>query len=244
MNNKRRQHVRTKKKSLIYGFISALPIIFVLTVIIGCFFYASIIHTDNSEIEATTSAVLLDTQKFEKLDCSLSASVAHTSSGKAETSTSESEMVITQNVQTFKPLDCNLSESLQEYTYNLCRAYGVDFCFAMGLMYTESGFAADAISDTDDYGLMQVNIINAEEIADKLGIYELTEPHLNIHAGLYLLGKLWKEYQGNRAKISMAYNMGETGAMHLWEKGIYETDYSKEVIAQATRYQDELEATQ
>lgn len=171
----------------------------------------------------------------------IAASISNTDSGKAEAATLTNDNIST---QTFEPLECDLSESLQEYTFNLCKAYGVDFCFAMGLMYTESGFAADCVSGTDDYGLMQVNIINADEIADKLGIYELTEPHLNIHAGLYLLGKLWQEYKGDRAKVCMAYNMGAHGATHLWEKGIYETEYSKKVLAQAALYKNELEAKQ
>ena len=28
----------------------------------------------------------------------------------------------------------------------------------------------------------------------------------------------------------MAYNMGENGAKRLWDKGIYETDYTNKVI--------------
>lgn len=209
---KRKRGKHSKKNSLLYRFILVFLVVFVLGGIVGGI---------------------------------IAASISNAHSGKAEQETNDSAnggaTVITRE-QTFEPLECDLSESLQEYTYNLCKAYEVDFCFAMGLMYTESGFAADTISGTNDYGLMQVNIINADEIADKLGIYELTEPHLNIHAGLYLLGKLWKEYQGDRAKVCMAYNLGEHGAAHLWEQGIYETEYSKKVLAQAAIYQNKLGA--
>lgn len=174
----------------------------------------------------------------------VAATIAKAYSGNTATTAPGNEKANAPRAQTFEALDCDLSESLQEYTYNLCKAYDVDFCFAMALMYTESGFDANAISSTNDYGLMQINIVNADEIADKLGIYELTEPHLNIHAGLYLLGKLSEEYQGNRAKVCMAYNMGASGASQLWEQGIYENDYSKKVLTRAALYKKELEERQ
>ena len=39
----------------------------------------------------------------------------------------------------------------------------------------------------------------------------------------------------------MAYNMGEYGASVLWEQGIYETSYSKKVLAKADEYKEQLE---
>lgn len=40
---------------------------------------------------------------------------------------------------------------------------------------------------------------------------------------------LFEKYE-DPEKVLMAYNMGETGAKRLWDKGIYETDYTNKVI--------------
>lgn len=135
----------------------------------------------------------------------------------------------------FIPLDCGLSEDLQEYTYYLCEAYYIDFDFAMALMFTESSFKADTISETGDYGLMQINKCNHKSLSSALGVSDFTEPYGNIRAGLYILRGLFEKYD-EPALVCMAYNMGEYGASVLWEQGIYETAYSNKVIAKADEY--------
>ena len=138
----------------------------------------------------------------------------------------------------FEPLDCALSEELQEYTYYLCKAYYIDFDFAMALMFTESSFRADVVSGTNDYGLMQINKCNHEYLAEQLGITDIANPYQNIRAGLYLLRGLFEKYD-DEAKVCMAYNMGEYGASVLWEQGIYETKYSNKVLTQADKYAEQ-----
>lgn len=135
----------------------------------------------------------------------------------------------------FTPLECGLSPELQEYTYYLCEAYYLDFDFVMGLMYTESGFRADVISGTNDYGLMQINACNHATLSDKLGITDFTDAYQNIRAGVYILRGLFEKYD-DAAKVCMAYNMGEYGASVLWDKGIYNTTYSNKVLAKANEY--------
>lgn len=135
----------------------------------------------------------------------------------------------------FTPLECALSYDLQEYTYYLCQAYYIDFNFAMALMFTESAFKADVISDTNDYGLMQINICNHAALSDKLGITDFTEPYQNIRAGLYILRGLFEKYD-DVSKVCMAYNMGEYGASVLWSNGIYTTAYSNKVLVKANEY--------
>lgn len=147
--------------------------------------------------------------------------------------TDEGLLVVTS--EEFIPLECALSHDLQEYTYYLCQAYYIDFNFAMALMFTESAFKADIISDTNDYGLMQINICNHAALADKLGITDFTEPYQNIRAGLYILRGLFEKYD-DAAKVCMAYNMGEYGASVLWNNGIYTTAYSNKVLVKANEY--------
>lgn len=56
--------------------------------------------------------------------------------------TENGELMLIQDAAGFTPLDCELSEELQEFTYYMCRAYYIDFDFAMSLMFSESSFNA------------------------------------------------------------------------------------------------------
>lgn len=140
----------------------------------------------------------------------------------------------------FAPIDCALPEELQEFTFYLSKGYYIDFSFAMGLMYCESGFRTEIVSGTNDYGLMQINVCNHEWLAEDLGLTDMTNPYQNIRAGLYILRRLFEKYD-DPAKVCMAYNMGEYGASMLWEQGIYETSYSRKVLAKADEFKAQLE---
>ena len=136
----------------------------------------------------------------------------------------------------FEPLECALPVELQEFTYYLCEAYYIDFEFVMAVMYKESSFRADVISGTSDYGLMQINKCNHATLTDALGITDFTDPYQNIHGGIYLLRGLFEKYE-DPALVCMAYNLGEYGASVLWNKGVYETSYSRKVLSVADEYE-------
>ena len=138
-------------------------------------------------------------------------------------------------VDIFEPLDCELSTDLQEYTYHLCRQYGVEFELVMAIMFTESNFDPYAVSSTGDYGLMQINEINFAELSDKLGITDFTDPYQSIRSGIYILGQLASKYTDN-ARVLMAYNMGDYGSSVLWEQGVHSTEYTDKVIAKYKEY--------
>ena len=136
----------------------------------------------------------------------------------------------------FTPLDCELSEELQEFTYYMCRAYYIDFDFAMALMLSESSFNADAVSqDGHDFGLMQIRDCNNDWLKEELGVTDMLNPYENIRAGLYILRGLFEKYNDS-SKVVMAYKMGEYGASVLWDKGVYETTASQRVLAQADKF--------
>ena len=102
-------------------------------------------------------------------------------------------------------------------------------------MYAESSFRTDVVSDTDDYGLMQINSVNHEKLTENLGITDFTDPYQNIRAGVYILRGLFEKYD-DAAKVLMAYNMGDYGASVLWDKGVYSTTYTNKVLAKADEY--------
>ena len=135
----------------------------------------------------------------------------------------------------FVSIQCELSEDVQEFLYYLCQANYIDFHFVMALIYTESSFDVSAVSKTNDTGLMQINAVNHEWLSRKLGITDFTDPYQNIYAGVFILRSLFEKYD-NASMVCMAYNLGEYGAGILWKENIYETAYSRKILAKADEY--------
>lgn len=127
--------------------------------------------------------------------------------------------------------DIPLSDGWQCYTQDVCKRYGVDYCLMLGLMETESSFREDADSGWA-YGLCQIGYINEDELAS-LGMNIYTNEG-NIEAGCYLLSDLLSRHSVSESL--MAYNMGEYGAEELWEQGITESQYSRDVLLAAEKW--------
>lgn len=122
-----------------------------------------------------------------------------------------------------------LSYSLQNYMRERCEAYGIDMKLALAVIKTESGFYSKAISETHDYGLMQINYDNHAWLSEMLGITNLMDDKQNIEAGLYLLHNAFLNAD-TVEKALMVYNMGLGAAMECWEQGVNETVYSSVVL--------------
>lgn len=130
-------------------------------------------------------------------------------------------------------------EDLQEFTYYLSAAYDIDYTLVLAIISKESSFMPDGISSTNDYGLMQINACNHEWLTEELGITNFIDPYENIKAGLFILRGLFEKYDST-SKVLMAYNMGENGASKLWEQGIFESNYSKDVLQKQETYRQIL----
>lgn len=126
----------------------------------------------------------------------------------------------------------DLSDNLQEYTYTMCQVYDcVDYYpLMLAVMWKESNFDAAAQSSTGDFGLMQINKCNHEALREALGVDDFLDPEDNIQSGVYLLSGLLAKY-GDTHKALMAYNMGPGGAQKCWDRGIYRSNYSKDVLS-------------
>ena len=135
----------------------------------------------------------------------------------------------------FKICSIPLDENLQKFTYALCKAYNIDYSFVLAIMEQESGFNVNA-AHAGNYGLMQINAINAEMLEKNLGIKDLKDPYNNIRAGIFMLHTLFERYY-DKEKVLMAYNLGEGGAKILWDKGVFETKYVNSVLARQGKYQ-------
>lgn len=139
------------------------------------------------------------------------------------------------------PLDCDMPEDIQEFVYYICAGYNLDFTLVMALIAHESEFDPDVISSTNDYGYMQINVINHEWLTETLGVTDYLDPYQNIRAGVLVLRKLFERYQDTNM-VLMAYNMGETAASRLWEQGIFETDYTQSILTIQQKYNAQLES--
>lgn len=140
----------------------------------------------------------------------------------------------------FKPLDCRMPEEEQEFVFYLCSGYNMDFTLVMALIEHESHFDPAAISKTNDYGYMQINVQNHEWLTETLGVTDYTDPYQNIRAGVFVLRKLFERYQDVEL-VLMAYNMGENGAGRLWDKGVFRTDYTQEILNIQQQFIEQLE---
>ena len=88
-------------------------------------------------------------------------------------------------------------------------AAGIDWRLIAAIIYEESRFAPDSVSDAGAYGLMQVRAIAAREVGEE----NFVEPEANIRTGVRYLERLEREYRDARdydrqALALAAYNMG------------------------------------
>jgi soluble lytic murein transglycosylase len=93
----------------------------------------------------------------------------------------------------------------------------LDPYLVLALMRQESLFDPDAVSPASAYGLMQLIVPTATQIASSpVTSVELTNPAVNIRLGTRYLRHLLDRYDGNVAKALAAYNAGED-AIAKWE---------------------------
>lgn len=123
--------------------------------------------------------------------------------------------------------DIPLSEELQKYTYSVCKSKEVSYEMVLAMIEKESNYDETAVSETGDYGLMQINI-NAQNMTKE----EALKPEKNIEKGVEIISKLMDKYKEPNIAL-MAYNCGESGAEKLWNNGIYSTKYSLEIMQKA-----------
>lgn len=135
--------------------------------------------------------------------------------------------------------DCPLSHELQDYIRELCDENGVPMSLIIAMIEVESSFKANVISDTDDWGLMQINKINHDWLSEKYGITDFLNPYQNVYCGIMMISQHYNNYQ-DVDKSLMAYNLGAAGAKRYWNNGIYETSYSRKIQSVKEVYDNEI----
>ena len=115
--------------------------------------------------------------------------------------------------------DVPLSDSLQRYIYEICADENVPVTLVMAMIEHESGFDPEAVSPTDDYGLMQINAVNHEWLKEEYRCADMMNPYQNVFCGISIISSYIDKY-GELDKALMAYNMGNYGAQKAWKNGV------------------------
>lgn len=150
----------------------------------------------------------------------------------------ETEPPVTEKEPVIVYWDIPLSEDLQDYIRTLCADYSVPEELILAMIEVESSFRPSVVSSTGDYGYMQINECNHEWLKDELGVTDFLDPYQNILCGVYILSGHLEKTDGDIAKALMRYNNGPTGAYRLWQKGVFETSYTKKIM---TAYESYIE---
>ena len=125
--------------------------------------------------------------------------------------------------------DVPLTDDLQEYIQELCAEYEFPrYDIIVAMIQQESGFQPWALSETGDYGLMQINQCNHPWLRRELGVTDIMDERQNILCGVYIIQQLYHKYDDIGLAL-MAYNCGETGAGRLLAQGTYSTSYSRSI---------------
>lgn len=133
-----------------------------------------------------------------------------------------------------------LSHSLQRYIYEVCADEDVPVALVIAMIDHESKFDPEAVSSTGDYGLMQINEINHDTLAEKCRTGDMLNPYQNVFCGIKMISSYLETY-GDCGKALMAYNMGNYGAKKAWENGITSTSYSETIIELMSEYEQKVE---
>jgi len=135
----------------------------------------------------------------------------------------------------FQYLNITLDEDIQDYVFMKAEKYDIDPYLIFAIIEIESGYQVDIISRTNDYGLMQVNRSNFRWLERDLGIKDLLCPYQNIQAGVHILKYYIDMGITELNDLLLCYNRNHGGATALWDRGIRETDYTREIIATMNR---------
>lgn len=125
--------------------------------------------------------------------------------------------------------DIPLDEDRQDYVFSLCEEYDVPCELVFAIMGAESFYNDGEISADGDYGIMQINSVNHAALSEILGVTDFLDYEQNVFCGIYMLSDYYHRYTDFN-KIAMCYRYGENGAKEMWDKGIYETDYTRQIV--------------
>lgn len=141
--------------------------------------------------------------------------------------TTEETTTMETTTAAIKYYDVPLSHELQDYIRG--NEYGLDLALVLAVIEVESDYTSDVISETNDYGLMQINAVNHDWLANEYGLTDMLNPYQNLDAGMLMLSMAIDQASSMHGAL-MVYNCGLSGAQELWAEGVDETEYSRKVL--------------
>ena len=112
-----------------------------------------------------------------------------------------------------------LPEEYIQYTEEIGEMYGICPEFIQAVIETESGGDPRA-NNGICFGLMRIYPKYHGERMARLGVNNLYDPYSNILVGTDYLAELFEEYE-DPYLVLMVYNMGDSKAISLFDKGTY-----------------------
>jgi peptidoglycan lytic transglycosylase len=124
--------------------------------------------------------------------------------------------------------------------------YDLDPALIAAVIYRESGFDPNAVSESGAVGLMQLLPDTAEGIAELTGgggfvVSDLYDPEINVRYGAFYLRRLLTKYDGDLELALAAYHAGQGNVDEWLERGdrieFEETrEYVDDVLELSERY--------
>lgn len=105
----------------------------------------------------------------------------------------------------FRSYNIALPLEQQQYAYNICKRYGIDYELFLAMMYKESTYRPGVVGGGNSYGLCQIHVSNHNNLMARLGITNFFDPYDNMTAGAYLLSHYISMY-GDTVTALNAYN--------------------------------------
>ena len=116
--------------------------------------------------------------------------------------------------------------------FNAAEAFDIWYPLAVAMVDVETSFRNVAGDGGASIGYLQVNGTLHTDLMEQVGATDLWVPRDNFRTGLAYLAQQM-ERTDTVHKALMAYNMGPSGAAAVWERGIYESEYSQKVMERA-----------
>lgn len=123
--------------------------------------------------------------------------------------------------------------------FEAAQAFDIWYPLAIAMVDVETDFRNIEGDGGNSIGYMQVNKQYHAELMKQVGATDLREPRDNFRTGLAYLAQQIERYDTIH-KALMAYNMGPTGAAAVWEGGVYESQYSRDVTETAEHWAEIL----
>lgn len=142
----------------------------------------------------------------------------------------------------YKDAGGEFPEKVQRYLWGLCEEKDLNYYLVVAMIENESGYRYDCLGDDgNSLGYMQIYKKYHTKRMEKENVTDLYDPYGNMRVGTTFLQELFNKYgdSGDNC-VLMVYNMGSGEANKLWRKGIYSSEYSREIIERSKEIEQEL----